>query len=105
MPTAIFFDYILFRKLTFFDKKGPAVNTIPISSAKCKQMIDEHLAAISAVLKSKSYSIGGRSLTRENLEEIRKGLDYWQAQYESALEIEARGGRRGVVVRSVIPHG
>lgn len=79
-------------------------NDNPLSSSKCREMLNEHLAALSAVLKSQSYSIGGRSLSRANMKEIQEGITYWQGMYEAALALEARGGRRGTVVRAVIPH-
>ena len=39
--------------------------------------LTEYLAAEAKVLKNQSYSIGGRSLTRADLEEIREGITYW----------------------------
>lgn len=81
-------------------------NQIPtISSAKCREMLEEHITALKTVLKGQSYSIGGRSLSRANMKDIQDGIDYWTGRLENALELEARGGRRGVVVRAVIPHG
>ena len=78
---------------------------IPISSAKCRQILNEHLSALSSVLKGQSYSIGGRSLSRANMKDIQEGITYWTGMLEEALELEARGGCRGTVVRAVIPHG
>ena len=78
---------------------------IPISSVTCRQMLQEHLNALSAVLKGQSYSIGGRSLNRANMKDIQEGRTYWKGMLEEALELESRGGCRGTVVRAVIPHG
>lgn len=78
---------------------------VGISSAECKQMLNEHLQALSVVLKSnQSYTIGGRSLTRANLKEIQAGIEYWRTMYLNALQTETIG-RRGTVSRAVIPHG
>lgn len=78
---------------------------VGISSAKCKEMLNEHLTALSVVLRSnQSYTIGGRSLTRANIKDIQAGIEYWRAMYLNALETESIG-RRGVVGRAVITHG
>lgn len=78
---------------------------VGISSAKCKEMLNEHLTALSVVLRSnQSYTIGGRSLTRANIKDIQAGIDYWRTMYLNALETE-RVGSRGVVGRAVITHG
>lgn len=78
---------------------------VGISSAKCKEMLNEHLTALSVVLRSsQSYTIGGRSLTRANIKDIQAGIEYWRTMYLNALETE-NVGRRGVVGRAVITHG
>lgn len=78
---------------------------VAISSAKCKEMLNEHLTALSVVLRSnQSYTIGGRSLTRANIKDIQAGIEYWRTMYLNALETE-RIGRRGIVGRAVITHG
>jgi hypothetical protein len=59
-------------------------------------MRDEYIKAEKAVLKSQSYNIGGQSLTRANLTEIRKGRDYWQGVIDSLT-----GGRQ--IIRRIIP--
>lgn len=45
-----------------------------------------YLQAEKDVLKGKSVSVNGRSMTRENLSEIRQGFRYWdqKVQAESA---------------------
>lgn len=78
---------------------------VAISSAKCKEMLNEHLTALSVVLRSnQSYTIGGRSLTRANIKDIQAGIEYWRTMYLNALETE-HVGRRGIVGRAVITHG
>lgn len=53
------------------------------------------------VLTGQSYTLGGRSLTRANLAEIRAGMTLWEGRV-SRLEST---GRMGPTMRSVIPHG
>lgn len=78
---------------------------VAISSAKCKEMLNEHLTALSVVLRSnQSYTIGGRSLTRANIKDIQAGIEYWRTMYLNALETESVGSR-GIVGRAVITHG
>lgn len=66
---------------------------------KAKQMLDMWVEAEMAVATSQSYTIGSRSLTRANLAEIRKAIEYWRNEV-AALEKGNSNGRR--VVR-VIP--
>jgi len=73
------------------------------SKETCQRMLDEYLAAETAALSSQSYSIGGRTLTRANLSEIRKGVEVWNDRLSAAQRAEAIGGR--VFCRRVIPHG
>ncbi|MCF0222867.1 MAG: hypothetical protein HUK20_01220 [Fibrobacter sp.] len=68
----------------------------------CRKMVQEYTSALSAVLNSQSYSIGGRSLTRANLAEIEKNLDKWSTRLDCA-ESGTTNGRP--IMRSIIPHG
>lgn len=54
-------------------------------------MRDLYIAAEQAVLKGQSYTINGRTLTRANLPEIRKGRQEWE-QRVAAEQAAARGG-------------
>lgn len=74
------------------------------SKALCQKKLDEYLTAETAVLSSQSYTIGGRSLTRANLAEIRKGIEVWNDRLQAAERAESLGGGR-VFCRRVIPHG
>ena len=56
-----------------------------------------YVKAEKAVLQSQSYNIGGQSLTRANLTEIRKGCDEWQAKLDNL------SGSRRRVVKRIIP--
>lgn len=62
-----------------------------------KQIAEEHLDAWldaeMAVTTSQSYQIGGRQLTRADLGEIRKQIEYWSDKVERLEAAETRGGR------------
>ena len=60
-----------------------------------QERLDMYLEAEKAVLKSQSYNIGGQSLTRANLAEIRKGI----AECEAILY----GGFNKRTVRRIVP--
>lgn len=66
---------------------------------EARNMLNMWIEAEKAVATSQSYSIGSRSLTRANLAEIRKSIEYWRNEV-AALEKGNSNGRR--VVR-VIP--
>lgn len=50
-----------------------------------------YLKAEEAVLTSQSYTIGTRTLSRADLAEIRKGIEYFDKKID---EIESSGGKR-----------
>lgn len=66
-----------------------------------KERLAAYYAAEEAALSGQSYTLGGRSLTRADLSEIRKGIQLWEGRVER-LETTGRSGPR---MRSVIPHG
>ena len=43
-----------------------------------------------------SYTIGSRSLTKANLSEIRKEIEYWTNEVARLENIEKRGGRNRI---------
>jgi hypothetical protein len=59
-----------------------------ITLAQAEAKLAEYLAAETTVLSGQAYSIAGRSLTRADLSEIRKGIEYWEAKTKSLT----RGG-------------
>lgn len=69
----------------------------------CRQMVAEYSSALSAVLKSQSYSIGGRTMTKANLAEIEKGLDKWSYRLSNAESGTSSNGKPRC--RKVICHG
>lgn len=61
-----------------------------------KKHLDAWLAAELEVTTHQSYTIGSRSLTKANLSEIRKQIEYWQNEVDRLENIEKRGGRNRV---------
>lgn len=51
------------------------------------------LDAEAAISTGQAYQIGGRSLTRANLTEVRKMLEYWGGVLAEAENIEKHKGR------------
>ncbi len=58
--------------------------------------LDAWLEAELEVTTHQSYTIGSRSLTKANLSEIRKQIEYWSDQVARLENIEKRGGRNRV---------
>lgn len=70
-----------------------------ITLQQAETQLSAYLAAESAVLSGQAYSIGGRSVTRANLAEIRAGIDSWNARVVQ-LNNRTEGRSRG---RTVVP--
>ena len=67
-----------------------------ISLEIAKKPLDAWLTAELEVTTHQSYTIGSRSLTKANLSEIRKQIEYWSDQVARLENIEKRGGRNRV---------
>ena len=66
-----------------------------------REEIDLYKRAIKACASGSSYTIGSRSLTRQNLKELREHFDYGYLQTyieRDAGELAALEGRRGPVL-------
>lgn len=61
-----------------------------ITLAQAEAQLSAYLAAETAVLSGQAYSIGGRSLTRASLREIRDGIALWDRRVKQLT----RGGLR-----------
>ena len=59
-----------------------------------QQRLDAYLAAEEAALAGKSYTIGTRAFTRQDLSEIRKGIESWNTRVQRLAS-----GRTGVRLR------
>lgn len=67
-----------------------------ISLEIAKKHLDAWLTAELEVTTHQSYTIGSRSLTKANLSEIRKQIEYWSDQVARLENIEKRSGRNRV---------
>ena len=71
---------------------------------ECREQLAQWKAASIAASNSKSYTIGGRTLTRANWSEIKDALTYWGRELKNA-EAAAGNRRGGVRMRRVVLHG
>lgn len=58
-----------------------------------EQMVERYLEAEAAVLEGKSVTLNGRTMTLENLGDIRRGRLEW----ERRVQLQQRGGGPGFV--------
>ncbi len=70
-----------------------------ITLQQAETQLAAYLAAETAVLSGQAYTIGGRSLTRANLADIRAGIETWNTRVVQ-LSQALQGGRRS---RTVVP--
>lgn len=63
-----------------------------ITLERAKTHLNAWLDAELAVSSAQSYSIGSRTLTRANISEIRKQIDYWQNKVDE-LTISTNNGK------------
>ena len=71
-----------------------------ITLETAKRHLDAWLEAELAVTNAQSYTIGSRTMTKANLTEIRKSIEYWQGKV-TALENAAKYGGRNRAKRFV----
>lgn len=69
-----------------------------ITLAQAQAHLDAYMAAELKVTAGQSYSIGDRALTRADIAEIRKGIEYWNKQVSILT-----AGRTQPPVRRFIP--
>lgn len=60
------------------------------SEEVCKERLKIWLDAEAAVATGQSYQIGSRSLTRANLAEIRKQIEFWEKRLVKARQTGKR---------------
>lgn len=72
-----------------------------LTQAQAQAQLDAYMDAETAALNNQSYSIGGRTLTRANLKDIREGIQYWNAMVKELAAENNTGSQfgfyRGVV--------
>ncbi len=67
-----------------------------ISIEIAKKHLEAWLTAELEVTTHQSYTIGSRSLTKANLGEIRKQIEYWKNEVARLENLASRGGRNRV---------
>lgn len=70
-----------------------------ITLAQAEAQLAAYLTAETKVLGSQRYELAGRMLTRADLQEIRAGIQYWDAKVKN-LGINAAGRSRS---RTIVP--
>lgn len=73
-----------------------------MTQADAQAQLDAWEAASLALASSQSYSIGGRTLTRADGQEIRAQLGYWRRAVMS-FQAKSSGARTGQVSIAVLP--
>ena len=63
------------------------------SKELCQRKLNTWNAAEERIATGQSYQIGTRSLTRADLEDVRKEMEYWAAKLAEAETEERSGGR------------
>lgn len=60
-----------------------------------QKMVDQYIQAEAAILSGKSVTWQGRTVSMENLTEIRAGRKEWEARVAALATAAAAGGSRG----------
>lgn len=64
-----------------------------ITLKTAQRHLDAWLEAELAVTNAQSYTIGSRVMTKADLEEIRKTIDYWNKKVIELENVQKYGGR------------
>ena len=67
-----------------------------ITLAEAESKLDEYQTAETKVLASQAYSIGGRSMTRADLGDIREGIEFWDGKCQELDENRTSISIRGI---------
>lgn len=59
----------------------------------CQEKLNTWLAAEESIATGQSYQIGTRMLTRADLDDVRKEMEYWAGKLAEAEAQEKNGGR------------
>jgi len=74
----------------------------PITLAAAKQSLSDWLTALEVVSTGASYSIAGRSVTRQDIGDIRAEIQRWHNTVEAIAQAEA-GNTRTLGARASFP--
>lgn len=77
-------------------------NLTPITMAEAQSSLKQWLDALSAASSGQSYSIAGRSLTRQDIPEIRNEIQRWHNTVQ-ALSADANGKMRPLGAQASFP--
>ncbi|WP_382155409.1 DUF6148 family protein [Hydrogenophaga sp. ANAO-22] len=70
-----------------------------ITLAQAQEQLNAYLAAETAALNKKSYTIAGRTLTYQDLSTIQQGIETWSRRVaELSARASGRGRSRTIVV-------
>lgn len=70
-----------------------------ITLAQAQAQLDAYLAAETAALARKSYTINGRSMTFQDLPAIQAGIELWSRRVSQLSMGATRRGRSATMVR------
>lgn len=70
-----------------------------ITLAQAQAQLDAYLAAETAALARKSYTINGRSMTFQDLPAIQAGIELWSRRVSELSMRATRRGRSATLVR------
>jgi hypothetical protein len=70
-----------------------------ITLAQAQAQLDAYLAAETAALARKSYTINGRSMTFQDLPAIQSGIQLWSGRVSELSMRATRRGRSATLVR------
>lgn len=70
-----------------------------ITLAQAQAQLDAYLAAETAALARKSYTINGRSMTFQDLPAIQEGIELWNRRVSELTMSATRRGRSATMVR------
>lgn len=82
--------------MTVQNKILKSYRSIPYEVAK--ERLNMWLDANAAVATGQSYTIGSRSLTRANLNDIQSQIEYW-----SSIVTKCESGHKSIYIQRVIP--
>lgn len=63
------------------------------SKELCEKKLNTWIAAEESIATGQSYQIGTRMLTRADLDDVRKEMEYWAGKLAEAEAEEKNGGR------------
>lgn len=67
-----------------------------ITLETAQRHLDAWLEAELAVTNAQSYTIGSRTMTKADLGEIRRAIEYWQGKVATLENVAKTGGRNRV---------